>query len=107
MPGRAACWIDAFADRWQKKALLLAADQPGKVCGRQRGGGGWTAAEHGDDPRGERGERGGQERGTTHTTSRKHEECSEIAIRSSSYDVRQYPASRSRRSVAIGPDRAH
>jgi hypothetical protein len=32
IPGRLACRIEALAERWQKKALLFGADQPGKPC---------------------------------------------------------------------------
>jgi hypothetical protein len=32
MPGRSAWNSEAFAERWQKNALLFGADQPGKLC---------------------------------------------------------------------------
>ena len=32
MPGSVAWCSEAFAERWQKKALLFGADQPGKPC---------------------------------------------------------------------------
>ena len=32
MPARSACSSEEWAERWQKKALLLGADQPGNPC---------------------------------------------------------------------------
>ena len=38
MPGSDAWKIEALAERWQKNALLLGADQPGKPCAAAENG---------------------------------------------------------------------